>query len=267
MGNRIGEALGSIQNPYIKNFTVDASVLDNIDYISEIRKCYCQRHVDDKLDTMLYGIRNTERKEYWKMFKMDKVKKVIFNPPATIVYWFDGTKTIVKAQDGEVFDTEKGFAMACTKKFFGNEGNYYKEFRKHGADNRCLSISIDLARTGEFVKSGIEDGILNEVREEFRAGFDKCREIDHKFEELSKLEDYASKSKYIVKRVKEELSNSHWGLKLYVDPDTKPNILDMVIFNDSGKSLRSMCDFDIVELEKLDDAVKTIMKDVRERCI
>lgn len=78
--------------------------------------------------------KNNPRKEYYKMFKIDKVKKVIFNPPATIVYWFDGTKTVVKAQDGEIFDKEKGFAMACAKKFFGNKGNYYNEFRKHGAD-------------------------------------------------------------------------------------------------------------------------------------
>lgn len=117
---------------------------------------------------------NTERKEYNKMFKMDKVKKVIFNPPATIVYWFDGTKTIVKVQDGEIFDKEKGFAMACAKKFFGNKGNYYNEFRKHGADNHCYSVHIDLAsfenRTGESiakdVKSAIEDGQSpNEIRE------------------------------------------------------------------------------------------------------
>lgn len=101
------------------------------------------------------------RKEYNKMFKMDKVKKVIFNPPATIVYWFDGTKTIVKVQDGEVFDKEKGFAMACAKKFFGNKGNYYDEFRKHGADKDGYSISVDTALIGKVVRSGIEDGVFS----------------------------------------------------------------------------------------------------------
>lgn len=131
-------------------------------------------HNADALDTMLYAKWNTERKEYNKMFKMDKVKKVIFNPPATIVCWFDGTKTIVKVQDGELFDKEKGFAMACAKKFFGNKGNYYDEFRKHGADNHCYSVHIDLGsfenRTGESiakdVKSAIEDDKSpNEIRE------------------------------------------------------------------------------------------------------
>lgn len=53
-----------------------------------------------------------------------EVKKVIFNDPATIVYWKDGTKTVVKCQDGDDFDLEKGFAMAFLKKCWGNKGNF-----------------------------------------------------------------------------------------------------------------------------------------------
>lgn len=58
------------------------------------------------------------------------IVKVIFNNPATIVMWSDGTKTIVKAQDGDTFDPEKGLAMAMSKKALGNKGNYYNEFKK-----------------------------------------------------------------------------------------------------------------------------------------
>ena len=207
------------------------------------------------------------RKEYHKMFKIDWVKKVIFNPPATIVYWFDGTKTVVKAQDGDIFDKEKGFAMACAKKFFGNKGNYYNEFRKHGADENPYEELLEDAMGPEtlYLKD-IQPATKEEIEKDLVVGFDKCREIDRTFEEFSKLEEYAAKSKHIVKRIKEGL-DAYWGLKLYVDPDTKPNILDMVVFNDSGKSLRFICDLDEVELEKLDDSVKTIMKDVSERCI
>ena len=53
-----------------------------------------------------------------------EVKKVIFNDPATIVYWKDGTKTVVKCQNGDDFDSEKGFAMAFLKKCWGNKGNF-----------------------------------------------------------------------------------------------------------------------------------------------
>lgn len=58
------------------------------------------------------------------------IKDVIFNPPATIILWNDGTKTVVKAQDGEPYDPEKGFAMAVTKKHFGNNHEYYDEVKK-----------------------------------------------------------------------------------------------------------------------------------------
>ena len=58
------------------------------------------------------------------------IKDVIFNAPATIVFWSDGTKTVVKAQNDDVFDKEKGLAMAITKKFFGNKGNYYNQVVK-----------------------------------------------------------------------------------------------------------------------------------------
>lgn len=58
------------------------------------------------------------------------IKNVIFNEPATIVFWLDGTKTVVKVQEGDTFDPEKGLAMAIAKKFFGNKGNYCNEIKK-----------------------------------------------------------------------------------------------------------------------------------------
>jgi hypothetical protein len=58
------------------------------------------------------------------------IKKVIFNEPATIVMWADGTKTVVKTQNGETYDPEKGLAMAITKKALGNKGNYFEVIKK-----------------------------------------------------------------------------------------------------------------------------------------
>lgn len=60
-----------------------------------------------------------------------EIKKVIFNEPATIVIWEDGTKTIVKyGKEHAVFDPEKGLAMAIAKKALGNTGRYYETFKK-----------------------------------------------------------------------------------------------------------------------------------------
>lgn len=59
-----------------------------------------------------------------------EIKNVIFNDPATIVFWEDGTKTVVKCQDGDEFDPEKGLAMAIVKKAYGNKGNYCNKMKK-----------------------------------------------------------------------------------------------------------------------------------------
>lgn len=63
-------------------------------------------------------------------FALITPKKVIFDNPATIVYWEDGTKTVVKRQKGERFDKEKGLAMALAKKVLGNKGNYNNWFKE-----------------------------------------------------------------------------------------------------------------------------------------
>ena len=62
--------------------------------------------------------------------KLPEIKDVIFNEPATIIIWKDGTKTVVKCQEGEGYDPEKGFAMAISKKALGNKGNYCEVFKK-----------------------------------------------------------------------------------------------------------------------------------------
>ena len=62
--------------------------------------------------------------------RIPEIKNVIFNDPATIVFWDDGTKTVVKCQDGDEFDPEKGLAMAIAKKAYGNKGNYCNKMKK-----------------------------------------------------------------------------------------------------------------------------------------
>lgn len=56
------------------------------------------------------------------------IKNVIFNPPATIVFWADSTKTVVKCMEGKEFNTWDGLAMAICKKMFGKQ--FKRTFRK-----------------------------------------------------------------------------------------------------------------------------------------
>ena len=62
--------------------------------------------------------------------KVPDIKRVIFSGDCTIVLWSDDTKTIVRVQDNEAFDPEKGLAMAISKKALGNNNKYYDVFKK-----------------------------------------------------------------------------------------------------------------------------------------
>lgn len=59
------------------------------------------------------------------------IKDVRFSPPATIVFWSDNTKTVVKAQNGELFDAEKGLMACIVKRITGNTGRYNELFKKY----------------------------------------------------------------------------------------------------------------------------------------
>lgn len=59
------------------------------------------------------------------------IERVLFNDPATIVFWTDGTKTVVKCRKGDKWDAEKGLAMACAKKLMGNRDGYHKTLATH----------------------------------------------------------------------------------------------------------------------------------------
>lgn len=82
---------------------------------------YCKRDVE--MTEKMWTMHNPFIKQNYG------IKNVIFNEPATIVFWTDGTKTVVKCENEE-YDPEKGLAMAISKKALGNQGNYYNTFTK-----------------------------------------------------------------------------------------------------------------------------------------
>ena len=65
-------------------------------------------------------------------FDKDQIKNVIYNDPATIVFWKDGTKTVVQCQKdkGDTYNPELGLAMCIIKKMCDNKGNYNDVFNK-----------------------------------------------------------------------------------------------------------------------------------------
>ena len=69
--------------------------------------------------------------EIRRILGMDiKIKEVIYHEPATIVYWSDNTKTVVKCQEGDTYNKELGLALCCAKKLLGNKSNFNNAFKK-----------------------------------------------------------------------------------------------------------------------------------------
>jgi hypothetical protein len=52
--------------------------------------------------------------------RIPEVKRIIFNDPATVVFWKDGTKTVVKCMKDEKFSPYHGFLCALGKKIYGS---------------------------------------------------------------------------------------------------------------------------------------------------
>lgn len=72
------------------------------------------------------------------------IRKVIFNNPATVVMWSDGTKTVVKCSPEDTYDMEKGLAMAIVKKMAGNDNRFHKVFKQYPKKKKKEPGSIGL---------------------------------------------------------------------------------------------------------------------------
>lgn len=106
-----------------------------------------------KITVQKYPVRRTEREEKAMgsrgLFNslMPKIKKVIYNPPATVILWDDGTKSVVKTQNGEFYDAEKGLAMAFMRKFLNNKD--YHKYLEEARNMKHYLLIPELPKKGE----------------------------------------------------------------------------------------------------------------------
>lgn len=120
---------------------------------------YCKNDVRSteeafrRMTNSFYGLTRAERTM--------EIKNVIFNDPATIVIWKDGSKTVVKCGDGDVFDPEKGLAMAIAKRVYGNKGRYYETFKKWlpEEENTVPEYIKKIEEAGRNIQMGFRDAI------------------------------------------------------------------------------------------------------------
>ena len=88
----------------------------------------------------------------------NSIKKVIFNPPATIIIWANGEKTVSKCGPNDDWDPEKGFAIAMLKHYVGKSNlgwfmRKYVEPQVEKEENASLAnIPQTLAEIGERLR-------------------------------------------------------------------------------------------------------------------
>ena len=112
---------------------------------------------DDFLDAMRYCYNDIETVKKFSAsmeIKVDipgMIDRVIFNDPATIIYWKDGSKTVVKRSDDDVWDSEKGFCMAVIKKLYGNT-SFIKRFMEPEEEIQILTVEEACENLKNFSK-------------------------------------------------------------------------------------------------------------------
>ena len=103
--------------------------LKDEDFLDAIRYCY-----NDILSVEKYKASIELRVDIPGM-----IDRVIFNDPATIILWKDGSKTVVKRSDDDIWDPEKGFCMAVIKKLYGHT-SFIKRFMEPDEEMPILTV-------------------------------------------------------------------------------------------------------------------------------
>ena len=97
-----------------------------------------------------------------------QIVRVIFNNPATIVIWADGTKTVVKCQEGDVYSKETGLALCFAKKALGNTGNFNDVFHNWipEEDDECEAVTVRMVDPGftKAARDAIEEAVRDAVK-------------------------------------------------------------------------------------------------------
>lgn len=133
---------------------------DESEPIAKVTSCEIKPAIDRDLylDVQAVTLSEEERSKIMSRYyshKTTEIKKVIFSNPATIVFWADGSKTVVKAHN-EDFDPEKGLAMAVCKRLYGDKYHYiFKQALKEYEERETVVKDFEgaLAKTRETIKA------------------------------------------------------------------------------------------------------------------
>lgn len=126
----------------------ECDLKNNDNFLDAMRHCY-----NDILSVEKYNASMELRVDIPGM-----IDRVIFNDPATIIIWKDGSKTVVKRSDDDIWDPEKGFCMAIIKKLYGHT-SFIKRFMETDEEMSILTaedVCENLKNFGKKLKDVME---------------------------------------------------------------------------------------------------------------
>ena len=109
-------------------------------------------------DTVTHALRdclkNINMEDTDMLGKSVEIKKVIYSKPATIVYWMDGDKTVVRCKDGDTYSKEVGLLMCLAKRVWGkNEsGSNFNDYMRKYVSEEKTGVITKIKEAAEEVK-------------------------------------------------------------------------------------------------------------------
>lgn len=127
------------------------------------------------------------------LYNSFEVKDILVNGPATIIFWADGTKTVVKCGAEDLYDTEKAVAMCFMKKALGGRSmkklfdlaehrktEYYNQFTRLSLKEigYCLHDAISTILNQNLAKpcDGKNITDLDKIADKMREDLNKDKE-------------------------------------------------------------------------------------------
>lgn len=151
-----------INNDGTTTFTV------NLEDIKPIKIEACNLEDDDSLDAFRYCVNDilTTQRYAWSISMpliniQSMIERVVFNDPATIIFWTDGSKTVVKRSEDDSWDEEKGICMAIIKKMCGKT-SFIKNYTRESFDdqNDINSVQDGIAKSIDALSKAVKKASL-----------------------------------------------------------------------------------------------------------
>lgn len=101
-----------------------------------------------------------------------KAKKVIYDEAAgvTVVLWADGTKTIVRAAEGEEHDAYLGYCIALAKKMHGTNSALKRDLEKVLVVKENKKLNTPLPTMKEYTDALIKDMVMEKFNDAMTKG-------------------------------------------------------------------------------------------------